>query len=169
MNLEEFKTYLLDKIVESKEIRDKADKELSKSKTQEAKTVFYVAGIRADERINVYNELLQKIYGEENESPYCEICGHCGEIGCCGIESFIENHIKGKTNCKNESAIIEEIKSICEYETEVFEETKKRRAMWEELYNKNLMLKTPNMKLLQLEMKELEQKYNLGSDKDVMD
>ncbi len=61
MNLKEFKTYLLEEIVKSKEIRDKADKELSKSKTQEAKTVFYVAGIRADERINVYNDLIRKL------------------------------------------------------------------------------------------------------------
>ncbi len=38
----------------------------------------------------------------KEESPYCEICGHCGEIGCCGIINFVENHIKGKINCKYE-------------------------------------------------------------------
>ncbi len=61
MNLEEFKTFLLDKIVESKEIRDKADKKLSRARKQEAKAIFYVAGIRADERIKVYEELLRKL------------------------------------------------------------------------------------------------------------
>ena len=54
------------------------------------------------------------------ESPYCEVCGHCGEIGCCGIRGFIEEHIKGKTNCKNEDGIVQDLISICEYETEVF-------------------------------------------------
>ena len=58
----------------------------------------------------------------KEESPYCEICGHCGDIGCCGIINFVENHIKGKTNCKNEDSVIKEIIDICEYETEIFKE-----------------------------------------------
>ena len=56
-----FENYLLDKIIESKAMRDRADKDLSKAKTQEHKSIFYVAGIRADERITAYEELLRKI------------------------------------------------------------------------------------------------------------
>lgn len=59
---------------------------------------------------------------DKEESPYCEICGHCGEIGCCGIETFINNHIKGKTNCKNEDFVIYDLINLCKYETETFKE-----------------------------------------------
>ena len=62
---------------------------------------------------------------EEEYNPYCEVCGHCGYIECCGIVNFIEQHIKGKTNCKNEECVIDEIISICDYETKVFNENKK--------------------------------------------
>lgn len=44
---------------------------------------------------------------EEYESPYCDVCGHCGYIDCCGIRNFIAEHIEGKTNCKNESFVCE--------------------------------------------------------------
>lgn len=67
-------------------------------------------------------EELKQIAEEEYESPYCEVCGHCGEIGCCGIRNFIEEHIKGKTNCKNEDIIINELIDLCDYKDEVFEE-----------------------------------------------
>ena len=53
---------------------------------------------------------------EEYESPYCEVCGTCGYLGCCGIRNFIEEHIKGKTNCKNEEIIINELIDLVEYE-----------------------------------------------------
>lgn len=46
---------------------------------------------------------------EEFESPYCEICGHCGYTDCCGIIGFLNEHVKGKTNCKHEEQIIEEL------------------------------------------------------------
>lgn len=71
---------------------------------------------------------------EEYESPYCDVCGHCGYIGCCGIRNFIANHIEGKTNCKNESLIIDDLISLCEYKDEVFEEN-------EELQQENKILK----------------------------
>lgn len=61
---------------------------------------------------------------KEEENPYCEICGHCGEIGCCGIENFINEHIKGKTECKNEDWIVQELLSLCEYQTDIFKENK---------------------------------------------
>ena len=67
---------------------------------------------------------------EEEESPYCDVCGTCGDIGCCGITSFIEHHIKGKTNCKNEERVIQDLISICEYETDVF---KKNNSLEKEL------------------------------------
>lgn len=60
----------------------------------------------------------------DEQSPYCEVCGHCGEIGCCGIRNFIEEHIKGKTNCKNEEYIIYELIDLCEWKDKVFEENK---------------------------------------------
>lgn len=67
------------------------------------------------------------------ESPYCEICGHCGEIGCCGIRNFIEEHIEGKTNCKNEGIIINELIDLCDYKDEIFEENKQLKEEKEEL------------------------------------
>lgn len=67
------------------------------------------------------NEYLEGEY----YNPYCETCGTCGYIGCCGIRNFIDEHIKGKTNCKNEDIIINELIDLCEYKDEVFEENKK--------------------------------------------
>lgn len=34
---------------------------------------------------------------EEMSSYYCESCGSCGEIDCCGIDKFLKGH---STNCK---------------------------------------------------------------------
>ena len=62
---------------------------------------------------------------EEYESPYCDICGTCGYIDCCGIRNFIEEHIEGKTNCKNEDLIISELIDLCDYKDKVFEENKR--------------------------------------------
>lgn len=59
---------------------------------------------------------------EEDYNPYCEICGTCGYLGCCGIRNFIEEHIKGKTNCKNEDIVINELIDLCDYKDEVFKE-----------------------------------------------
>lgn len=70
---------------------------------------------------------------EEYESPYCDVCGHCGYIGCCGIRNFIAEHIEGKTNCKNESLVIDELISLCDYRDEVFEENKKLKDNWNKL------------------------------------
>lgn len=70
---------------------------------------------------------------ELEESPYCEVCGHCGEIGCCGIRNFISEHIEGKTNCRNEGLIINELISLCEYKDEVFEKNKKLKDNWNKL------------------------------------
>lgn len=72
---------------------------------------------------------------EEYESPYCEVCGHCGEIGCCGIRNFIEEHIEGKTNCKNEGLIINELIDLCDYKDEVFEKNKKLEFQLQEKEN----------------------------------
>lgn len=59
-------------------------------------------------------KLLQKIINFLQDYPYCCICGTCGETGCCGIERFLDNHVKGKTNCLYEEDMIEEIKEIYE-------------------------------------------------------
>lgn len=73
---------------------------------------------------------------ELEESPYCEVCGHCGYIDCCGIVNFLEEHVKDKTNCKNESGIIQEIKDICKYETSVFKENDNLNKGIDELIEK---------------------------------
>lgn len=64
---------------------------------------------------------------EPNYNPYCETCGTCGYIGCCGVRSFIDEHIKGKTNCKNEDLIISELIDLCEYKDKVFKQNKEAR------------------------------------------
>ena len=70
---------------------------------------------------------------EDIESPYCEVCGTCGYIGCCGIRNFIEEHVEGKTNCKNEGIIINELINLCEYKDEVFEENKRLHSIIKEV------------------------------------
>ena len=49
------------------------------------------------------------IENEEDYSPYCEKCGGCGYIGCCGIRGFLKHHVEGKTDCPNEASFIMEI------------------------------------------------------------
>lgn len=70
---------------------------------------------------------------KDEQSPYCEVCGHCGEIGCCGIRNFIEEHIKGKTNCKNEDFVICDLISLCEYKDKIFDENKQLKNNWNKL------------------------------------
>lgn len=45
---------------------------------------------------------------------YCNSCGGCGYIGCCGVRSFLEKCVAGKTGCKNEETFIKEIIDIVE-------------------------------------------------------
>lgn len=52
---------------------------------------------------------------EDVPSPYCPICDHCGETGCCGVACFLEKHVRGKTNCIHEDQIIDEIEEFYEY------------------------------------------------------
>ena len=52
---------------------------------------------------------------EDDWSPYCPVCGHCGETGCCGVKCFLEEHVRGKTNCMHEDQIIDEIEEFYEY------------------------------------------------------
>lgn len=46
----------------------------------------------------------------DKDIPYCPICGGCGYIGCDGVESFLNDHVKGQTTCTNEEMFISEIK-----------------------------------------------------------
>lgn len=46
---------------------------------------------------------------DEDENPYCNKCGGCGFIGCCGVRDFLEKHVRGKTDCKLEGIFIDEI------------------------------------------------------------
>ena len=61
---------------------------------------------------------LVKELEEDIPSPYCDVCGHCGEIGCCGVSCFLENHVRGKTNCRYEDEIIDEIEEWFDMEGE---------------------------------------------------
>lgn len=118
----------------------------------------------------VEEKTLNKLIEERSmdyESPYCEICGHCGDIGCCGIRGFIEEHIKGKTNCKNEDGIVQDLISICEYETEVFKKNDTLNKGIDELikkyedYTNNIFT---NMSILNEMTEQNFQKY----DKDIV-
>lgn len=102
---------------------------------------------------------------ENEQSPYCEMCGHCGEIGCCGIRNFIDEHIEGKTNCKNEGIIINELIALCEYKDDVFEENKKLKEIIEEikeyvknaLYNRDEIFGTELLQIIEKGIEDYEQ------------
>ena len=81
---------------------------------------------------------------EDIESPYCEVCGTCGYLGCCGIRNFIEEHIEGKTNCKNENIIIHELINLCDYKDEVFKENKQLNSIIKEVRKLVVKLKEDN-------------------------
>jgi len=40
---------------------------------------------------------------------YCKTCGGCGEVGCDGIATFLNKHVRGKTNCLYEESYIEDV------------------------------------------------------------
>lgn len=46
---------------------------------------------------------------EDFDSPYCPKCKGCGEVACDGVRSFIDAHIKGKTDCLYEESFIHDI------------------------------------------------------------
>lgn len=77
---------------------------------------------------------------EIDESPYCEVCGTCGCIGCCGIRNFISEHIEGKTNCKNEGWIIQDLINLCDYKDEVFKQNEKLHKELDYADNYNIYL-----------------------------
>ena len=56
---------------------------------------------------------------QDQGSVYCDVCRGCGEVGCDGIDSFLNEHVKGKTDCAYEESylldIAETYKSIDEY------------------------------------------------------
>lgn len=54
-------------------------------------------------------EITQEEIDKDAESFYCDKCGGCGYIGCCGIRDFLEKHVKGKTDCPVEASFIAEI------------------------------------------------------------
>jgi hypothetical protein len=49
---------------------------------------------------------------EREEEFYCKHCGTCGYVDCCGVEDFLNAHVKGKTNCLYEPLIISEIMEL---------------------------------------------------------
>mgnify|MGYP001613220012 FL=1 len=57
-----------------------------------------------------------KFLDEDPAGIYCEKCNGCGEVGCDGIETFIDKHIRGKTNCQYEESYLTDIINIYEYE-----------------------------------------------------
>ena len=48
------------------------------------------------------------------ESCYCPTCDGCGEIQCDGVASFLEKHVRGKTNCSEENSFIDQIEELWE-------------------------------------------------------
>lgn len=58
------------------------------------------------------SELLDQVEVQVNliEDPiYCPKCEHCGETGCCGYIGFLEKHVRGKTDCIHEDAILDDL------------------------------------------------------------
>jgi hypothetical protein len=49
-------------------------------------------------------------YEDWKNPVYCKKCGTCGEVGCCGIDRFLREHIEGKTNCMYEESMVAEIR-----------------------------------------------------------
>jgi len=56
----------------------------------------------------------KKVQRDDPVDMYCPVCGGCGFIGCCGVEEFLEKHVRGKTNCRHEGQFIDEIKALWE-------------------------------------------------------
>lgn len=54
-------------------------------------------------------ELEEKQLEDDEFDPYCNKCGGCGFIGCCGITEFLDKHVKGKTDCQEEDMFLQEI------------------------------------------------------------
>lgn len=46
------------------------------------------------------------------DEVYCKICRGCGEVGCDGIKSFLEKHVRGKTDCLYEDSFINDIEEF---------------------------------------------------------
>jgi len=55
------------------------------------------------------NTEVEEIQSSICDEIYCKTCGGCGEVGCDGIESFLNKHIKGKTDCLYEESYITDI------------------------------------------------------------
>lgn len=116
---------------------------------------------------------------KDEQSPYCEVCGHCGEIGCCGIRHFIEEHIKGKTNCKNEDFVICDLISLCEYKDKIFEENKilKENAenndkVVDKVNWENMLLKKENKQLkerINKSLKKIDNMFDRGDTNTIID
>ncbi len=52
----------------------------------------------------------EEIQKEIDEGPgYCKHCNGCGYTGCDGIKTFLEVHVKNKTNCEYEDMYLEDI------------------------------------------------------------
>lgn len=46
---------------------------------------------------------------DEMADIYCGVCGTCGVLECDGIKSFLEHHVRGKTDCLNEDDMLNDI------------------------------------------------------------
>lgn len=56
----------------------------------------------------------KKVPVSNSESFYCPHCGGCGFIGCDGVQDFLEEHVRGKTNCRQEGLFIDQIVELWE-------------------------------------------------------
>lgn len=76
--------------------------------------------------MKIFSGLRKKIletlswHGLVKFDPYCPECGSCGYTECCGIESFLEKHVAGKTNCIHEEQIVREILALFKEQDELY-------------------------------------------------
>lgn len=55
-----------------------------------------------------------KLINYNYDGSYCPHCDGCGEVYCDGVFSFLENHVRGRTNCTEEDRFIDQIEELWE-------------------------------------------------------
>lgn len=60
-------------------------------------------------KLKIIHLLNKVINWLQKDELICPTCNSCGFIDCCGVKDFLDNHIKGKTNCLYETFIIHDI------------------------------------------------------------
>lgn len=63
-------------------------------------------------KLKIIHLLNKVINWLQKDELICPTCNSCGFIDCCGVKDFLDNHIKGKTNCLYEEDIMNDINEI---------------------------------------------------------